>query len=272
MAAEAKVILNLTRSTIVCERGVVADRPLRRLRGLVGRSSLPAGEGMLLRPAPSIHTAFMRFPIDAVFMDREMRVIKVVEALRPWRVASAPRARGVLELAAGEAALREIEVGDQLGVFELDSTYIGAGRNGPTNVLRGGPAQAVSPTSGQSKPARVLVLAGDRRFRAVSAALLTRRGCAVVLAERTAGADELARRERAEVVILDASSLTAAEREVSQLAKLKPPVGVVVVGDESGARLSAMPVIAKWDSFEAIWEAIERVRPDRAREGHGGRG
>ena len=65
MRREAKLIVNLTRGGVVCERGVIADRALRRMRGLLGRRTLPEGEGMLLRPAPSIHTAFMRFPIDA---------------------------------------------------------------------------------------------------------------------------------------------------------------------------------------------------------------
>src|SRR5205823_4011426 len=100
---EAKLIVNLTRGGVVCERGVIADRALRRMRGLLGRRTLPEGEGILLRPAPSIHTAFMRFPIDVIFVDKDLEVLKVVMGLRPWRVASASGARAVLELAAGES-------------------------------------------------------------------------------------------------------------------------------------------------------------------------
>ncbi len=77
---KTKLIVNLARDEALCV-GVVADRPLARMRGLVGRQALAAGEGMLLRPAPSIHTAFMRFPIDALFLDRELRVIDIVERL-----------------------------------------------------------------------------------------------------------------------------------------------------------------------------------------------
>jgi len=55
--------------TVVCERCLLAETPLARLRGLLGRSGLSSGEGLLLRPAGSIHTAFMRFTIDAVFLD-----------------------------------------------------------------------------------------------------------------------------------------------------------------------------------------------------------
>ena len=99
---------------VVCERCTVADRALARLRGLLDRSELPAGEGLLLRPAPSIHTWFMRFPIDAVFVDGELRVLAVRSGLRPWRMAGRRGARAVLELAAGEAERRGVRVGTQL--------------------------------------------------------------------------------------------------------------------------------------------------------------
>jgi uncharacterized membrane protein (UPF0127 family) len=121
---DATPIFNLTRRTGVCERAVSADRPLRRMRGLLGRRSLPAGEGLLLRSAPSVHTAFMRFPIDVVFLDRNLTVVKLVERMRPWRVASARQARAALELAAGEAEARGIQIGDKL------SLVAGAGHSG----------------------------------------------------------------------------------------------------------------------------------------------
>lgn len=98
----------------VCESCRVADRPLARMRGLLGRRDLPRGQGILLRPASSVHTWFMRFPIDVVFLDRELRVTKVVSDLPPWRVASARGARSVLEVAAGECERRGIAVGDRL--------------------------------------------------------------------------------------------------------------------------------------------------------------
>jgi uncharacterized protein len=72
---------------VVCERCEVADNALRRMKGLLGRASLGVGEGLLLRPASSIHTFFMRFPIDAVFLDRTLHVMGIAESLRPWRVA-----------------------------------------------------------------------------------------------------------------------------------------------------------------------------------------
>ena len=99
---------------VVCGACVVADRPLRRMRGLLGRSGLQEDEGLLLRPAPSIHTWFMRFPIDAVFLDRELRVIDTASEVRPWRFASRRGARAVLELSAGEAARLGIRAGMRL--------------------------------------------------------------------------------------------------------------------------------------------------------------
>ena len=99
---------------VVCERCLVAARPLRRMRGLLGRRSLPPDEGILLRPAGSIHTAFMRFPIDAVFLDRELVVVGIASDLPPWRAAGRKGAHAVLELAAGESGRRGVRVGEQL--------------------------------------------------------------------------------------------------------------------------------------------------------------
>jgi uncharacterized membrane protein (UPF0127 family) len=98
----------------VCERCTVADTPLTRLKGLLGRSELPRGEGLLLRPASAVHTWFMRFPIDAVFVDRDLVVVDVAAELRPWRAAGRRGARAVLELPAGESERRGIRPGDAL--------------------------------------------------------------------------------------------------------------------------------------------------------------
>ncbi len=103
----------------VCEHLRVADAPHTRMRGLLGRAELPPGEGLLIEPTGSIHMFFMRFPIDAVFLDRELRVLGTRERLAPWRVAGRRRAKAVLELAAGEVGLRGIEVGQQLRLVEV---------------------------------------------------------------------------------------------------------------------------------------------------------
>ena len=99
---------------VVCERCVVATRPLQRMRGLLGRRELPEGEGILLRRAGSVHTFFMRFPIDAVFLDREQTVLRVAGNVPPWRAVAQRGARAVLELPAGEAARRGLAVGERV--------------------------------------------------------------------------------------------------------------------------------------------------------------
>lgn len=98
---------------MVCARCLLADRPWTRLRGLLGRRRLGQDEGLLLRPVGAIHTLFMLFAIDVVFLDRDYTVLKVVENLRPWRFAAARRAKAVLELPAGAAA-RRLRIGEPL--------------------------------------------------------------------------------------------------------------------------------------------------------------
>jgi uncharacterized membrane protein (UPF0127 family) len=100
--------------TVVCERCLLAETPFARMRGLLGRSGLSSGEGLLLRPAASVHTAFMKFAIDVVFLDRDLRVVKVVAELVPWRTAACRGARAALELPAGEASRRGLREGVSL--------------------------------------------------------------------------------------------------------------------------------------------------------------
>jgi uncharacterized membrane protein (UPF0127 family) len=110
--------VELESGAVVCERCVIADKPWSRMKGLLGRSELPADEGVLLRPCSSIHTAFMRFPIDVLFCDRELRVLSVVPAVKPWRAAAKRGAKIAIELAAGEAAKRGVEAGTRLRLVE----------------------------------------------------------------------------------------------------------------------------------------------------------
>jgi len=99
---------------VVCESCLIAESPWLRTKGLLGRRDLPDGEGILLRPASSIHMAFMRFPIDAVFLARDLTVLKVVRDLAPWRMAARFRAHSVLELPAGTCERRGVREGDKL--------------------------------------------------------------------------------------------------------------------------------------------------------------
>jgi uncharacterized membrane protein (UPF0127 family) len=109
-----EIALRREDGTIVCERCVLADTALTRMKGLLGRRELPSGEGIWLKPASSVHMAFMRFAIDAVFLDREDRVVKIAADLRPWRMAGSRGAKSVVELPAGEAQRRGLKAGDRL--------------------------------------------------------------------------------------------------------------------------------------------------------------
>lgn len=91
----------------------VADSFITRLCGLMFRRELPGGEGLLIRPCNSVHTHFMRFPIDVIFVDREWRVLHLILGMRPWR--HSPVVRGsvaVLEL--GNGAAGATRIGDVL--------------------------------------------------------------------------------------------------------------------------------------------------------------
>jgi uncharacterized membrane protein (UPF0127 family) len=106
----------------VCERCLLAETALTRMKGLLGRRYLPPGEGILLKPASSVHMAFMRFAIDAVFVDAELRVVKIAANVKPWRMAGARGAKACLEIAAGEATRRGLSVGDRLSVDSSPAT------------------------------------------------------------------------------------------------------------------------------------------------------
>src|SRR5437763_9050396 len=105
--------------TLLSSRCLLATTPFARAKGLLGRASLEPGEGMLFRPAGSIHMFFMRFAIDAVFCDGELVVLDVARNLRPWRMAGHKGAKVVVELPAGAA--EGVGPGDRLVLGTIDS-------------------------------------------------------------------------------------------------------------------------------------------------------
>lgn len=110
----ARTLMNdRTRCVVALEVDLATSRAARR-RGLLGRDSLGANEGLLLTPCIAVHTAFMRFPIDVIFIDGDGRAVRVVPEVRPWRMTASLRAHAVIELAAGTAAAADIQVGDLL--------------------------------------------------------------------------------------------------------------------------------------------------------------
>jgi uncharacterized protein len=114
-------ILNTRTGGVVAAQAEVAATRATRRQGLLGRSGLPNGAGLVITPCPAVHTIGMRFAIDVVFVDARGTVKKIVRDLPPWRIAGALSARSVIELAAGTTARPgALEVGDRLSV-ELGS-------------------------------------------------------------------------------------------------------------------------------------------------------
>lgn len=109
----SRILIKDGTATVLLKKLVLAESTADRMRGLLGYATLDPDTGMLLRPCRSIHMWFMRFPIDAAFLDKEMRVLKIARNLQPWQMAFAPRkTHCVLETAAN--ILDPIQPGDLL--------------------------------------------------------------------------------------------------------------------------------------------------------------
>src|SRR5437763_7346489 len=106
--------VRLERGPVVSERGVLATSVWARTKGLLGRSSLDADEGLWIQPTSSIHMWFMRFAIDVVWAADDGRVLKLVEGIKPWRMSFSRGAKVALELPVGAIARSGVEVGDYL--------------------------------------------------------------------------------------------------------------------------------------------------------------
>lgn len=277
-AATAKLAVNLTRGTAVCEQVTLADTASQRMRGLLGRDSLANGEGMLLHPAPSIHTAFMRFAIDAVFLDGTLCVKKVVACLAPWRIAASRRGWGVLELAAGEAARRGIRVGDQLAVVDVTDN-LDRMLSGLSAVTA--PAAAVvseepeplddlhrtlPPHSDDDDDAlKVLIVGKDRRFRAVAAALLTRRGCRVWLEDANPSTAGYVPSVAADVAIVDVGSYGLPPEDF-HLGTAGHELPVILVVDQPAEAQPRRDLLHKWGSFNELYDAVSAASTKDASE------
>ena len=110
-------VINTTRQAILAEHAGFADSMLTRGLGLMGQAALPAGSGLVIDPCTSIHMFFMRFAIDALYVDQDGVVLRVVARLHPWLIGPIIlRSRYVVELPAGTAAQSGTQPGDILRV------------------------------------------------------------------------------------------------------------------------------------------------------------
>jgi uncharacterized membrane protein (UPF0127 family) len=109
------LVVNTTQRTTVAEHVSVADTVLSRLIGLMGKPGLPNGHGLWITPCADIHSCFMRFAFDAVFVNADGQVVHLIEAMKPWRVSKFVRGgKAVLELPAGAIQHSHTQLGDLL--------------------------------------------------------------------------------------------------------------------------------------------------------------
>ena len=111
-------VINLTKRTVIADKVEVADSPVSRLRGLLGRAGLNPKAGLILKPCSSVHTFFMRFPIDVAFVDNQNRIIRIYSQLKPWRLSALfLKASFCLELPPGLLSATQTQEGDQIQII-----------------------------------------------------------------------------------------------------------------------------------------------------------
>jgi uncharacterized protein len=107
-------VTNLTRGTVLATTLEVADSGAKRNKGLLGRERLDAGGGLWIVPCESVHTFFMQFPLDLVYLDRKNMVRKVRENVPAWRLSVCLSAHSILELPAGTIRATLTQRGDMV--------------------------------------------------------------------------------------------------------------------------------------------------------------
>jgi uncharacterized membrane protein (UPF0127 family) len=110
-------VTNATGDAVLAARSAKATNPVTRGVGLIGRRGLPESGGLIIQPCNSVVSFFMRFPIDVVFLSKDLRVMHMIHAMPPWRTSKIVRgAKMVVELPAGTLAQSNTEVGDTLSI------------------------------------------------------------------------------------------------------------------------------------------------------------
>ncbi len=107
-------VSNTTRKTVLATSMEVASTSSKRSKGLLGRQSLSDGEGLWICPCEAVHTFWMRFSIDLVYLDRKNRIRKLLSAVPPWRLSGCLLAHSVLELPSGTIRETRTQRGDAL--------------------------------------------------------------------------------------------------------------------------------------------------------------
>ena len=125
MTAPRMALVNQRTDEALAERIELAVTRSDRRKGLLGRDVFETSSALIIAPCFSIHTMFMRFDIDAVFVDDDGRAVKVVQGMGPWRIAVQPFAHAVVELPAGSLRERPVDVGDRLYLVNGSGERVG---------------------------------------------------------------------------------------------------------------------------------------------------
>jgi uncharacterized membrane protein (UPF0127 family) len=239
---------------VVADSVVVADSTGRRLRGLLGKRDLPSGHGVLLRPAWSIHTAFMRFPIDVVFLDADQVVIKIVPSLPAFKTASCRGAREVVELRAGECARRGLSLGDRVAWAARASTD-----EIPIGI------EPVEGGLGERRGAVVLA-SRDQRYVKLVRFLLDGKGIDVVASVPPAGAADAAGGESADVVVIDTGDTVTEGLRLAHVTRVRRPEATILLVGESAAERAPVGtrIYEKWDETDGVVAAVESALARKA--------
>jgi uncharacterized membrane protein (UPF0127 family) len=234
---------------VVCERCIVADRAHHRMRGLLGRRRLQPGEGMVLRPAWNVHTAFMRFPIDVIFLDADQVVIRIEAELAPWRTVSCRGAREVVELAAGECARRGLQTGDRVAWASRTAAELRADRKTPH-----------LDDSPDEPRARVLVASRDARFLKLARFLLSGRDLEVDELHSPERLPELVGESDVDLAVLDGGNKVADALRTANAARARrPQLPIVLAADTGGRTPAGVRVFDRWNETEELLLDIERL-------------
>lgn len=248
MARRAVLTLLREDGRVVADSIFVADTTMRRLRGLLGWNRLEPGSGMLLRPAWSIHTAFVRFPMDVVFIDPDQVIIRVEPNLRPFKTASCRGAREVVELAAGEAGKRGLRVGDRI-----------------TWAPRAPDSAEGSALPAQGEARGIVLLASrDGRFIKLARFLLETRGFEVRVFTAPHSLPDGIETIQADVVVLDAhDQLTEGLKTAHSARALRPELPIILAAEgDLGSRHPGLRLYDKWNETEGLIDAVEQTLDD----------
>jgi uncharacterized membrane protein (UPF0127 family) len=110
-------IINTTKNTVLAEQAIIAGSLFKRITGLLGRKGVQPAQALVIMPCRQIHTLFMRFPIDALFVNRNNKVVAVHANLAPWRITPFYfQSRFVIELPVGTVSDSRTKKGDYLSI------------------------------------------------------------------------------------------------------------------------------------------------------------